>query len=98
MPVLALFCVCTETFVGVDTFVRVNTKQFQALPPLSSSQVTSRTKYLVRCMEHNMAPRAHVIIRKTYTTQVRRDATLRIEFLVASVYTIKIATKPGAIR
>ncbi|CAM9396635.1 unnamed protein product [Pylaiella littoralis] len=33
-------------------------------------EVTSRTKYLVRCMEHNIAPRAHVIIRKTYTTQV----------------------------
>ncbi|CAM9361361.1 unnamed protein product, partial [Ectocarpus sp. 12 AP-2014] len=33
-------------------------------------QITSRTKYLVRCMERNVAPRAHVIIRKTHTTKV----------------------------
>ncbi|CAN0284943.1 unnamed protein product [Ectocarpus sp. 6 AP-2014] len=33
-------------------------------------QMTSRTKYLVRCMERNVAPRAHVIIRKTHTTKV----------------------------
>lgn len=33
-------------------------------------KTTSRTKYLVRCMEANIAPRAHVIIRKTHTTKV----------------------------
>eukprot|EP00903_Cladosiphon_okamuranus_P020889 g19182.t1 len=32
--------------------------------------LTSRTRYLVRCMENNVAPRAHVIIRKTHTTKV----------------------------
>ncbi|CAM9877744.1 unnamed protein product [Scytosiphon promiscuus] len=36
----------------------------------SCRQITSRTKYLVRCMECNVAPRAHVIIRKTRTTKV----------------------------
>lgn len=33
-------------------------------------KVTSRTRYLMRCMEANIAPRAHIIIRKTHTTKV----------------------------
>ncbi|CAM9155601.1 unnamed protein product, partial [Hapterophycus canaliculatus] len=37
---------------------------------IADHHITSRTKYLVRCMECNVAPRAHVIIRKTHTTKV----------------------------
>ena len=38
---------------------------------LRGTQVTSRTRYLMRCMERGVAPRAHIIIRKTHTTKVR---------------------------
>lgn len=37
-------------------------------------QMSSRTKYLVKCMDADVAPRANIIVRKTQTTKVTTAA------------------------
>lgn len=44
--------------------------------PSGVDQMTSRTEYLVRCMEAKMAPRANVITRKTRTSKVKDNCSI----------------------
>lgn len=53
-------------------------------------QITSRTKYLVRCMERNVAPRAHVIIRKTHTTKVGHHRHHLTEYHSTAIYMLDV--------
>lgn len=59
-------------------------------------QITSRTKYLVRCMERNVAPRAHVIIRKTHTTKVLTSSPTSSNRISFTAIQISHVVVPGA--